>query len=666
MDKTQEKQKSKDELIAELTAEVSTLRTIISKLPGNVFWSDCAGNYLGCNLNNAKLLNTTPEHIIGKTPEQILGPEYAKKIRAIDHEVLTEGKEKSIEEHGFTVGGIPAIYLTKKTPLYSPQGEPIGVLGVSFDISDRKKIEEKLRIAKLKAEAANRAKSRFLATISHELRTPLTSVLGFASLIDQANLEGEKKKEYIKHIISSGSYLLSLINSLLDFNKLETDNVELMNLPLDLKELMENVISMLSGSAKLKNIDLRLNYDVHAPKRILGNSKILKQILINLVGNAIKFTDKGYVEISVYCLKSSLESCDLKMSVKDTGIGIPLKEQKAVFKQFYQLGGVYTRNSSLTGTGLGLAIVKKLVRLMGSHIELKSSLNKGSTFYFTATFNKTTLEDSPWLPYATSVRILVIQDNFSRTYIHTMLMNTSYEIVASKEVISTLFSAQQAMRPYDIVLIDNELKYISEDIIAHQIEDHYDLHQPLVIKLSDKTSLENLEHPIFEVILEPTALDVRAFQTHLQQVWEHWKAKAKKSQFEVLHSSNPYILLVEDNLLIQIVHKHLLEELGYTVDVAATAEKCLAMLTNNYDLLLIDIGLPDMSGFELMQKIRSSTETLTKNTPIIVLTGYSEEEERQHCLRAGANDVATKPISKATLAKLLDKYIKTKSKPLSA
>jgi two-component system sensor histidine kinase/response regulator len=386
---------------------------------------------------------------------------------------------------------------------------------------------------------------------------------------------------------------------------------------------------------------------------VLGNNRVIRQILINLIGNAIKFTDKGHVTTRVRCIKETATVATLEISVEDTGTGISPEEQQVVFKRFTQLGNVYTRNSSLTGTGLGLAIVKKLVKLLGGKICVKSALNKGSLFYFTCNFPKITQLDAPWLPYAANVKILVVQDNPGDNYIHTLLANTLYDIATHDEALNTLLSAQQGMQPYDIILIDHVDETLSNELL-NSLRSQPNLNPPLPILISaDQSSLIQNDR-ITRISLTPDTIDVKKFQNDLKQAWEKWLAQSRKLIPQVIE--HPHVLIIEDNALIQIIHKHMLEELGCKVDVTESASQALEMLKQKYDMLFVDIGLPDIAGFDLIKKIRQQDDRLAE-IPIIVLTGYSEDEERQHCLRAGANEISIKPVSKDTLAKILKRYM---------
>lgn len=521
----------KDTLIEKLQAEIDTLRHIIDMMPGNIFWKDKSGKYLGANKNLFKnTLNMgSLDELVGKYDKDLMDEELARATTDIDNDVMQGGVEKSIEEEGLDAQGRYAYYLTRKSPLYDKKNNLIGLLGVSLDITARKEMEENLRIAKQKAEVSNRAKTQFLAMISHEFRTPLASILGFAKLLGKN--DATEKTIYLQHIIQSSNYLLSLVNHLLDYSKIEKNKITLTTTPVNLAETVEDVIKMLAINAQEKNLSLILDFDPTVPLEILIDIGIIKKILVNLISNAIKFTKQGHVIVRIKALSQTESTVKIYFAVEDTGIGIPQHEQKEIFKRFHQLGDIYTRDSSLQGTGLGLTIIKKLVKLLDSKIQLKSTLGQGSIFYFVADFK----------------------------------INSNHE----KQFCKNLPVASQTIH--------------------------------------EKSSLQQLN-----------------------------------------------ILLVEDDQMIQIIHRKMLQEFSSHIDIAKNAEEALAKLDNAYDILFIDIGLPDIDGFQLIKQIRAHKDY--QHTPIIALTGYSADEERNACFAAGANEVAIKPVNSELLGMLLENH----------
>lgn len=369
--------------------EIFSLRNIIALMPGSVYWKDREGRLLGCNNNMAKMMQlNSPEEVYGKDDIELIGPELAVRIREIDNEVMSKDKPYWVEEKGENEMGEPAVYWTQKIPLHNREGKVVGLLGLSMDITDRKKMEEDLRAEKEKAEAANRAKTQFLSVASHELRTPLSGILGMARFLQEGSLTPEEEKEYIESIVDAANYQLSIVNSILDFSKLEAGKFSLNPAPLDLKILVEEVAGMLIAPAKNKNLDLLVDYEVTAPHNIIGDRCALRQVLTNLVGNAIKFTEQGHVVIKVRCSQQTARIAQFEIIVEDTGVGIAADKHDAIFEKFHQISDAYIRDSSRAGTGLGLSIVKKLVELMNGEIRVESELGKGSIFYCTLEFLK--------------------------------------------------------------------------------------------------------------------------------------------------------------------------------------------------------------------------------------------------------------------------------------
>jgi len=524
-----------------LKAENDALKSIIALAPGNIYWRGIDGKYLGCNISQAHALGLkTPDEIIGKVAGQIADADTAAAVDEIDFEVMNLGKERTIEEPIRDLKGNIEYYISSKRPLYNKEGKVIGLLGSSMNITAHKKAQELLKVAKKKAEDAARAKTQFLSMISHEIRIPLTSVLGFIHFLKNKNLPAAEYDEYLKNISYSSDYLLSLINNVLDYSKLEAKKFKLVSLPFNLKTTADSVIGIMSANSKAKHILLKLEYDETLPTEFIGDQNAIKQILINLLGNALKFTEQGEVTLIISNVNTLSDYSEINISVTDTGVGISGDAIKHIFKRFHQLEDTYTRSRSLTGTGLGLSIVKRLVSLLGGKIKVKSSLGKGSTFYFT----------------------------------FKLLRNT----VESYQQNTHLSKSGQVSFPNNVLLLEDDK----------------------MIQFIHKKMLENLG-------CEVTTMDCA------QEV------------------------LKKFNLDPQIMHKK-----------NKQAEK----LSVPFDILFVDIGLPDMDGFKLIKLMRKSGVTV----PIVALTGFSEVAEQKRCLRVGADQVLIKPVAQTTLEETLRKH----------
>lgn len=386
-----------------------------------------------------------------------------------------------------------------------------------------KETEVELHHTKVRLEAAVHAKSEFLAVISHEFRIPLTSILGMAKLLSMDNLSKEKQQEYVQHISSAGMHLLTLINDMLDFAKLEAGKVELSLNPIDLSALVEETCTMLTPLSKAKNLELLVDIEESVPHLILGDKRALKQIIINLIGNAIKFTECGYVSLQVDCLEKNSQAAKLVISVSDTGIGIPEDKQEMIFDHFSQVDSSHSRHYG--GTGLGLTITKSLVELMSGTITLASQVSKGSTFCCEIEFPLLTESNltSPWMPYQSNVRILIVDDTRRGEVIRKQISPSNSQVVSGKEAFETLLASYQLADPYDIVLIDQKLLGMDAFDLAETICKHTKF-QPMLVLLADDglTSTKKLAMMtgFFECIVKP--IHPMALQVTLTAAWERW------------------------------------------------------------------------------------------------------------------------------------------------
>lgn len=458
------------------------LEQIISTLPGHIYWKNREGVYLGCNENLAKMINlASSKKIIGRTIHQIYPgmPEIALKVEQDDREVIEKNQDKYYEELGVDHNNNDAIYMTHKVPLHNASGKAWGMLGLSFDITARKKAEEALVIAKDDAERANKAKSEFMEFMTHELRTPLTGMLGtIHNLLKTPQKTIAESHQALKNIQLSGELLLSHINDILDYAKLRKGQFELYPSLFNLYEAIAATHQILTPNINQKKLKLSIDYPSDIPQQIYADRDRMSQILFNLIGNAVKFTQKGSVKTTVQCLSKSKHSAELKISVTDTGPGIPKDKFEAIFNKFEQIK--HKSSESRQGTGLGLAIVRQLATKFGARIGLESKLGKGSTFHITLTVplkeparSKTRPEELPPVHRKTSKnqrRVLLVEDNIiNQTVIEEMLKDLNCETKTAsngKEALN-LFDDEE----FDLIFLDINLPDIDGYTVAHKMRE---------------------------------------------------------------------------------------------------------------------------------------------------------------------------------------------------
>jgi len=646
---------------AELMAERHLLRTLMDNLPDVIYFKDLASRFTHINRALARSFGLDdPAQAVGKSDFDFFTGEHAQQAFADEQEIIRTGQAMLGKEEKETwPDGHVTWASTTKMPLRDSNGKIIGTFGVSRGITRRKQAEEELRNAKEAAEAANRAKSDFLAMMSHEIRTPMNGIIGMTELALDTPLSPEQRG-FLNSVKESADTLLTLINDILDFSKIEAGKLSLDVGEFDLQDLISNTMRALAPRGDEKGLELTWETPPDFPPRLAGDPGRLRQVLVNLVGNAIKFTERGEVDLRVEIDSQGEDRVTLHFCVTDTGIGIPQEKQQQIFDPFVQADSSTTRKYG--GTGLGLAISTRLVKLMEGRIWLESERNQGSRFHFTAKFG-IAKELQPQLAPAAKVilrgtPVLVVDDNATnRRILEAMLKGWSMEPTLAeggKECLVALQRARELGKPFPLVLLDAHMPDMDGFMVAERYQQDRTLAGSAVMMLTsaghrgDASRCRELgisaylvkpirRSELLEGILLVLGKPSQKGDRH-ELVTRHTIREARRKL---------RVLVAEDSVINRELAMRLLQKQGHTILTATTGVEAVERWEKDaegFNIILMDVQMPDMDGFQATAMIREKEKISGKHIPIIAMTAYAMAGDRERCLAAGMDAYVSKPI----------------------
>jgi two-component system sensor histidine kinase/response regulator len=668
--------------IRSLNRRVERLKTyeqpflaLFNNSPVGMALLDGGGRIVRSDHTIQQMLGYSEKELAGQSLSLFIYPEesldYLENFQA-----LLAGTQSAfqMENRFLQRSGEEAWWRLSVSPVADSRGKVQTAFAIAEDITHRKKAETALTEAKDAAEEATRTKSEFLANMSHEIRTPIHTITGMTELLLETPLDAEQH-EYAEQVRFSADILLSLVNDILDFSKIEAGKLHLELIDFDLSEMVENAVDLVALEAHKKSLEVVLYIATEVPHRLRGDPVRLRQIIINLFNNAVKFTHSGEIVITVELVEDRDERCRLKFTVRDTGIGISADKKGSLFQSFSQVDSSTTRKYG--GTGLGLSISRNLTELMEGQIGVESEEGKGSTFWFTASLEKQApanlFRDVP-TDFFGEIKLLLVDDNrTARENLKTYLAGWGcrcQEAGDGREALEMLHAAAAAGAPFQVAIIDLRMPDMDGWQLASEINADKSINSTRLILLTpaglsgEEAKMKLLRwfngylgkpvkrgqllELLFRVI--SSEIDLEIIETEAEEETAELLEVAGTTVERRLYR----ILAAEDHEVNRQLFKIILEKEGYSVELAADGREALRkVLHNRYDLIFMDIQMPNMNGHEATEQIRAQGI----ETPIIAVTASTLPEEIRKCLQAGMNDCLTKPFKKKDLLPLLEKWL---------
>ncbi|AWV90236.1 response regulator [Bradymonas sediminis] len=673
----------------ELEDSEKFLDDIVENLPLMIFVKTAdALVYQRINRAGEILLNSHRSEVLGKTDIDLFPPEQAMAYRKNDREALKRGEMLDIESEKLVTKDSEILLQTKKIPIFDSHGNPLYLLGISEDITARVQHEEKLRSslfelaqsreqlrrAKERAEKANRAKSEFLANMSHDIRTPMNGIVGFSELLLETDLS-PRQREYVDLVDQSANSLLRLLNDILDLSKMEAGELTLEKTRFRLCDVLVQVLHTQSVHAFEKGIDLGYRMPLEMPNILLVGDRLrMRQILENLVSNAIKFTDHGQVYVEVHTLEKSEDAIALRFAISDTGPGIEEAEQERIFQAFQQ---IELAESSRQGTGLGLTIAARLVHAMEGEIWVESEPGVGSTFLFTLSLQIEAVPEEERIRVADAAgkRALIADDSLMNSQmIQDLLAHwkmSTQVAVTGAQALDMLLDAQSSGAGFDLLLLDQNMPEMRGTELAARIHQDPELRQIPIILMSEAglRSLSLAESKTLKIVrnLTKPVKQTKLWEAihECLQLPDAPAAAASSSALPHPDEGALNILIAEDDAVNQHLIRRVIEAQGHQITLCEDGQRAVdAFEVAKFDLILMDVRMPNLNGFEATKAIRRLEEGTSSHTPIIAMTAHAMKGDRQLCLDAGMDDYIAKPLKADALHQVIQRVM-DKSAPNS-
>ena len=658
------------EVERELRAKEKRFREIVENSKDAIFITDFDDNIIDANQHACDILGYTRDEILSlEMPDIDISVDVEENIQTLENllpgvPITKEGIHRRKDGTTFPVEIRLSLF---------ESGERKLVCGLVRDITERKEVEQKYKESIRTAEEASRYKSEFLANMSHEIRTPMNGVIGMTGLMMDTPLNS-LQKEFIETIRNSADALLSIINDILDFSKIEAGKLDLEVLDFNLRNSIAEIMEIPSISAHEKGLEFAYYIAPEIPSLIKGDPGRLRQILVNYINNAIKFTSKGEIDINISLERETEDNITLKFKVRDTGIGISSADVKKLFQSFHQVDASTTRKHG--GTGLGLSISKKLAEMMGGNVGIESELGKGSVFWFSAVFEKQKNVCEPELLIPETLkekRLLIVDDSDTSLKILGCYLgkwNLNYDEAPNAEVALKLLGAVSKVgAPYDLLITDMQMPDMDGIDLGRAVKSDKLLKDIKMVMLTsrgirgDYAAIKDVGFDGY--LLKP----VRRSQLYecIISVLARCESKAEdnKKSLIIRHSisddkiKKTKILLVEDNIINQKLALRLLEKFGFQSDAVANGKEAVdALKMTDYDLVLMDIQMPVMDGHKATATIRDpESDVKNHHVKIVALTAHAMKGDREKCLESGMDDYLTKPINPNELYSIIGKHL---------